>query len=261
MKTVYFLSDFGNGEVYAGVCRAVVNRRAPAARLVDLAHDLPPGDVIHAAYQLYAALPYLSAGGVVLAVVDPGVGSDRRPLAVRGQRLWYVAPDNGLLSLAFELDPPQTAWKLEPERYATGPVSATFHGRDVFAPAAALLAAGFPAAQLGDEIDAGSLIRTGPGIESGSEGEVLTFDRFGNAITNLRPQEKPEAVHVVGRRVPFVRTFSDVEPGEPLAYLGSAGLVEIAVNGGSAREALRLLRGAAVNLHGPEEEPPPLVSD
>lgn len=261
MKTVYFLSDFGGSDVYAGVCRAIIGRRAPAARLVDLAHDLPPGDVVHAAYQLYAALPYLEEGGVVLAVVDPGVGGERRALAVRGKKLWYVAPDNGLLSLALELDPPTAAWELDPVRYTDEPVSATFHGRDVFAPAAALLAAGLPAGQLGTEVDVGSLVHTGPGIERGAEGEVLTFDRFGNAITNLSPKEKPEAVHVVGRRLPFVRTFADVAPGEALAYLGSAGLVEIAVNGGSAREVLRLLPGAAVNLHGPEEEPPPLAID
>ena len=261
MTAVYFLSDFGNGDVYAGVCRAVVADRAPAARLVDLAHDLPPGDVQHAAYQLYAAVPHLQPGGVVLAVVDPGVGGGRRALAVRGQKLWYVAPDNGLLSLAFELDPPTAAWELDPQIYSRGPVSATFHGRDVFAPAAALLAAGFPASGLGEEVDPASLVRSGPGISYSTAGEVLTFDRFGNAITNLKPQEAPEAVHVVGRHLPFGRTFSDVPPGEALTYLGSAGLVEIAVNGGSAREAFRLLPGAAVSLQVVEEEPPPLAPD
>ena len=235
--------------------------RAPEAALIDLAHDLPPGDVQHAAYQLYAAAPYLQAGGVVLAVVDPGVGGGRRALAVRGQKLWYVAPDNGLLSLVFELDPPTLAWELDPEAYSQGPISATFHGRDVFAPAAALLAAGFPASGLGEEVDPASLVRSGPGISYSTAGEVLTFDRFGNAITNLKPQEVPEAIHVVGRHLPFVRTFSDVPPGEALAYLGSAGLVEIAVNGGSIQEDLRLLPGAAVSLQLAEEEPPSLVSD
>ncbi len=261
MKTVYFLSDFGVADAYAGVCRAVIRRRAPAAPVIDLAHDLPPGDVIHAAFQLYAAVPYLEDGAVVLAVVDPGVGGRRRALAVRGERLWYVAPDNGLLSLAFEKDPPRRAWELRPEAFTNERVSATFHGRDLFAPAAALLAAGFPAAGLGEEVEPASLVRAGPGISRSNEGEVLTFDRFGNAITNLEPVATPEAVHVVGRRLPFVRTFSDVAPGEALAYLGSAGLVEIAVNGGSARDSLRLLAGAAVNLHGPEEEPPPLALD
>ncbi len=246
MRTVYFLSDFGCHDVYAGVVRAVVAARAPAARLLDLAHDLPAGDVRHAAFQAYAAQPFLEANGVLLAVVDPGVGSERWALAVRGEHLWYVAPDNGLLSFALERDPPQSAWRLLPERYAEGPVSNTFHGRDVFAPAAALLAAGVPPAALGEEVDPAKLKRLPIGIVSGDEGEVLTFDRFGNAITNLRPPGTPEAAHLVSRRVPFKNTFADVPEGEAVAYLGSAGLVEIAVRGGSARETLGLHRGDEV---------------
>ena len=261
MKTVYFLSDFGCRDVYAGVTRAIIAARAPAARLLDLAHDLPPGDVRHAAFQAYAAQPFLEAESVLLAVVDPGVGSERMALAVRGRRLWYVAPDNGLLSFVLERDPPQAAWRLLPERYAEGPVSHTFHGRDVFAPAAALLAAGVPAASLGTEVDPAGLRRLVQHIVTGGEGEVITFDRFGNAITNLHPLRTPEAAHLVGRRVPFRKSFADVPEGETVAYLGSAGLVEIAVRGGSARERLRLVEGAAVDLHGPEEEPPPLEMD
>ena len=248
MRTVYFLSDFGVRDVYAGVVRAVLRRRAPGAAVVDLAHDLPPGDLRHAAFQLYAAVPYLEPGGVVLAVVDPGVGTARRALAVRGERLWYVLPDNGLLSLAARLDPPRRAWRLEPERWAEGAVSATFHGRDVFAPAAAHLAAGRPAAALGPEVDAGGLVRLGVDVVPGPEGEVLTFDRFGNAVTNLAPEARPETVWVSGRRLPVGRTFADVAPGEALAYRGSAGLLEIAVHRGSAREALGLAEGAAVRL-------------
>ncbi|HGY08581.1 MAG TPA: hypothetical protein ENK37_00785 [Oceanithermus profundus] len=255
---VYFLSDFGTADVYAGVVRAVLLRRAPGATLVDLAHDLPAGDIPHAAVQLYAAVPHLEPGGVVLAVVDPGVGGVRRALAVRGERLWYVLPDNGLLTLASELDPPQAAWALEPARYTDGPVSATFHGRDVFAPAAAHLAQGMPPEALGEPVDPEGLVRLSLWTAEGDEGEVVTFDRFGNAITNLRPRERPEEAHVVGRRLPFRDTFADVAEGEAVAYIGSSGLVELAIRGGSLREAFRLLEGAAVNLHGPEEEPPPL---
>jgi len=261
LRTVYFFSDFGCQDVYAGVVRAVVAARAPGARLLDLAHDLPAGDVRHAAFQAYAAQPFLEENSVLLAVVDPGVGSERWAVAVRGERLWYVAPDNGLLSFALERDPPRSAWRLLPERYSEGPISNTFHGRDVFAPAAALLAAGTPPATLGIEVDPARLKRLPLSIVLGNEGEVLTFDRFGNAITNLRPRGMPEVVHLVGRRVPFGKTFTDVPEGEIVAYIGSAGLVEIAVRGGSARERLRLVEGAAVSLHGPEEEPPPLEMD
>jgi len=248
VRTVYFLSDFGVRDVYAGVVRAVLRQRAPGAGVVDLAHDLPPGDLRHAAFQLYAAVPYLEPGGVVLAVVDPGVGTARRALAVRAERLLYVLPDNGLISLAAQRDPPQRVWRLEPERWAAGLVSATFHGRDVFAPAAAHLAAGRPPAALGPEVDAGGLAQLEVDVVPGSEGEVLTFDRFGNAITNLEPEALPEAVLVSGHRLPVGRTFADVPPGEALAYRGSSGLLEIAVNRGSARGALGLVEGAAVRL-------------
>ena len=258
MKKVYFLSDFGNGDAYAGVVRALAGRSAP---VIDLAHDLPAGDIMHAAFQLYSAVPFLEAGAVVLAVVDPGVGGPRRPLVVRGKKLWYVVPDNGILSLATDADPPERAWELDPAKFTSEPISNTFHGRDVFAVAAALLAGGFPAAGLGLEVEPDSLVHLEPGISHSDEGEVITFDRFGNAITNLAPAETPEAVSVVGRYIPFARTFSDVAPGEALAYLGSSGLVEIAINGGSLREELRLLPGAAVNLLAPEEEPPLLALD
>ncbi|WP_456415230.1 SAM hydrolase/SAM-dependent halogenase family protein [Oceanithermus profundus] len=259
--TVYFLSDFGTADVFAGVVRAVLVRRAPGVRVVDLAHDLPPGDLRHAALQLYAAVPHLAEGGVVLAVVDPGVGSDRRALAVRGERLWYVLPDNGLLTLAAELDPPRAAWALEPRRFAPGPVSPTFHGRDLFAPAAAHLALGQPPDALGPRLDVGELVRLPLATAAGREGEVIAFDRFGNAISNLRPSQRPEAVHLAGRRIPFRTTFADVPEGEAVAYLGSSGLVEIAIRGGSLREKFKLFEGAAVSLHGPEEEPPPLELD
>lgn len=256
--TVYFLSDFGTADVYAGVVRSRIVERAPGVRLLDLAHDLPPGDVRHASVQLYAAVPYLEPGGILLAVVDPGVGSSRRALALRGERLWYVLPDNGLFTLAAELDPVRAAWSLEPARYTTGVVSNTFHGRDVFAPAAAHLALGMPPAALGEAIDPEGLVRLPLATSPGPEGEVLTFDRFGNAISNLRPSQRPETVHLAGRPVPFRQTFSDVPEGEAVAYLGSSGLVEVAIHGGSLRDRFGLTVGAAVTLHGPEDEPPPL---
>jgi len=256
--TIYFLSDFGCADVYAGVVRAVLARHAPESRIIDLAHDLPPGDVRHAAVQLYAAMPHLEEGGVVLAVVDPDVGSARRALAVRGERLWYVLPDNGLLTLASELDVPLAAWSLEPERFAPEPVSFTFHGRDVFAPAAAHLARGGSPEDLGQPVDPEGMVRMPLWTEEGDEGEVVTFDRFGTAITNLRPRGRPEAVHLVGRPVPFKDTFASVPEGEAVAFVGSSGLVEVAIRGGSLKQKLRLVEGAAVSLYWPEEEPPPL---
>lgn len=255
MRPVFFLSDFGLEDPYVGVVKAVLRERAPGVKAVDLAHDLPPQDLRRAVYALFEAVPYLPEGAVVLAVVDPGVGTSRRAVAVWGRR-WYVGPDNGLFSLAWLLDPPRRAFLLErvlppsPQGALPGwrPGEATFHGRDRFAPAAAHLALGLSPEALGLEVPLEGLKRLPLALTPGPEGEVLTFDRFGNAITTLLQAPLGGSVEVAGRRLPIRRTFGEVAAGEALAYLGSAGLLEIAVNGGSAREALGLREGMPVRL-------------
>ncbi|WP_038048623.1 S-adenosyl-l-methionine hydroxide adenosyltransferase family protein [Thermus caliditerrae] len=257
MRPVFFLSDFGLEDPYVGVVKAVLRQRAPGVEVVDLAHALPPQDLRRAAYALFEALAYLPEGAVVLAVVDPGVGTRRRAIAAIGRRL-YVGPDNGLFTLAWLLDPPQRAFLLEkvrppaPQGVQTlggwAPGGRTFHGRDLFAPAAAHLALGLPAGELGPEIPEGSLLRLPLHLSPGPEGEVLTFDRFGNAITTLLQAPLGAWVEVGGRRVPVRRTFGEVGEGEAVAYLGSAGLLEVAVNRGSAKEALGLKEGTPVRL-------------
>ena len=244
MRPVFFLSDFGLEDPYAGEVRGVIARLAPGAPVHDLGHDLPPQNLKKAAWSLFAAVPWLPEGAVVLAVVDPGVGTERRALAVRGRRLFYVLPDNGLLTLAAERDPLEAAVALP----LSETDSATFHGRDVFAPAAARLAAGAGLQELGTPLAVDELLRLPLGL--GEEaGEVLTFDRFGNAITTVKnPARPPRAVRVGRHTLPFVRTFADVPPGKPLAFAGSSGLVEVAVNRGSARALLGLEGGEAVGL-------------
>ncbi|GAB5602820.1 SAM-dependent chlorinase/fluorinase [Thermus sp. FJN-A] len=257
MRPVYFLSDFGLEDPYVGVVKAVLQGRAPGVRVLDLAHALPPQDLRRAAYALFEALPYLPEGSVVLAVVDPGVGTGRRAIAAEGRR-FYVGPDNGLFTLAWLLDPPERAFLLEnvyppipqgitpPPGWAPG--GHTFQGRDLFAPAAAHLALGFPPEGLGPEVPPDRLSRLPLGLSRGPEGEVLTFDRFGNAITTLLAAPLGAWVEVAGRRVPIRRTYGDVPEGEAVAYRGSAGLLEVGVNRGSAREALGLEEGMAVRL-------------
>jgi len=166
-----------------------------------------------------------------------------------------VGPDNGLFTLAWLLDPPRRAFLLEPPRPRPkaalpgwAPGEATFHGRDVFAPAAAHLALGLPPEGLGPEVPVETLARLPLALTEGPEGEVLTFDRFGNAITTLLRAPVGGFVEVGGRRVPVRRTFGEVPEGAPVAYLGSAGLLEVAVNRGSAREALGLKEGMPVRL-------------
>ncbi|MFW6049679.1 MAG: SAM hydrolase/SAM-dependent halogenase family protein [Myxococcota bacterium] len=246
---IFFLSDFGLEDAYVGVVKAVIAGIAPEARVVDLAHGLPPQDLRRAAYQLHEAVPYLPPGSIVLAVVDPGVGSERRAVAVEGARCRYVVPDNGLLSLVFEHDPPVGAHALEDPRFRLSEVRRTFHGRDVFGPAAAHLAAGVSPAELGPPVPVGDLVRLPIGLVDGDAGEVLTFDRFGNAITNLRqPASGAVAVRAAGRRLPLVTHYAAVGPGEPLALVGSAGLVEISVRDGDARAGLGLAEGHPVQI-------------
>jgi len=257
MRPIFFLSDFGLEDPYAGVVRAVLEERAPGARVADLAHALPPGDLRRAAYALFEAVPYLPEGAVVLAVVDPGVGTGRRAIAALGRR-WYVGPDNGLFSLAWLLDPPKRAFLLEgvapPRPKGVEPLPGwhpgahTFHGRDRFAPAAAHLALGLPPEALGPEVSPKGLLRLPLALSPGPWGEVLTFDRFGNAITTLLAAPLGGWVEVAGRRVRVLRTFGEAAEGEALAYLGSAGLLEVAVNRGNAREALGLREGMPVRL-------------
>ncbi|MGQ9735775.1 MAG: SAM hydrolase/SAM-dependent halogenase family protein [Thermaceae bacterium] len=241
MRRVYFLSDFGLEDPYVGVVKAVLKSRAPGVEIVDLAHDLPPQDLRRAAYALYEALPYLEPGAILLAVVDPGVGSDRRAITALGERL-YVGPDNGLFTLAWLLDPPRKAHIL-----SLAAASATFHGRDLFAPATAHLALRLPMDSLGPSLDPMNLLRL-PLVLSEREGEILTFDRFGNAITTLTQAPPGGWVRVKSRRIPIRKTYAEAPPGEALAYLGSSGLLEIGVNRGNARETLGLREGERVVL-------------
>ncbi|MFC0594832.1 S-adenosyl-l-methionine hydroxide adenosyltransferase family protein [Thermus composti] len=265
MRPVFFLSDFGLEDPYVGVVKAVLGQKAPGTKVVDLAHALPPQDLRRAAYALFEAVPYLPEESVVLAVVDPGVGTGRRAIAAWGKR-FYVGPDNGLFTLAWLLDPPQRAFLLErvapPGPQGIGPLpgwrpgEATFHGRDRFAPAAAHLALGLPPEALGPEIPPQDLVRLSLRLSPGPEGEILTFDRFGNAITTLLEAPLGGVVAVAGREVPIRRTFGEVGVGEAVAYRGSAGLLEIALNQGNAREALGLKEGLPVRLKTKSEAPP-----
>ncbi|TBH20487.1 SAM hydrolase/SAM-dependent halogenase family protein [Thermus thermamylovorans] len=257
MRPVFFLSDFGLEDPYAGVVKAVLGQRAPGVPVRDLAHLLPPQDLRRAAFALFQALPYLPEGAVVLGVVDPGVGTARRAIAALGRR-FYVGPDNGLFTLAWLLDPPRRAFLLErvapPDPQGVLPPPGwtpghhTFHGRDLFAPAAARLALGLPPEGLGPEVPVEGLARLPLRLGPGPEGEILTFDRFGNAVTTLLRAPLGGWVGVGERRIPIRRTFGEVGEGEAVAYLGSAGLLEVGVNRGNAREALGLEEGMPVRL-------------
>ncbi len=269
---VALLSDFGTRDVYAGVMKAVVARVAPDASLIDLTHEIPPGDVRQGAFRLWQALASMPEGTIFLAIVDPGVGTARRPLAIQCRGFSCVGPDNGIFT--YVLQDQKEVRAVTISRPAHG-ASDTFHGRDIFAPAAGLLAAGTKIEGLGPE--AADLVRipwprlscdpAGPSVS----GEALLADRFGNIVTSigrltrtdnslfLRPWV-PDCATLslplrglvvrlpAGRALPLERTFGAGAPGTALAYVGSDNLLEIAVNRGSALDSLGLSPGADISL-------------
>lgn len=261
-RTILFLSDYGRKDPFVGICHAVIARIAPDARIVDLTHSILPQGIRGGAMTLADAVPYAPEDAVFLAVVDPGVGTERRPIAVAAGRAVLIGPDNGLLSLAWEaLGGASEARAIDSPSVVRGPVSDTFHGRDVFAPAAAHVAAGLSPQELGPAIDARDLARVElpvPKVETGHlHCEVLGIDRFGNVQLSAR-REHLEGAEVVdatefevrwsGRVsvLPHVRTFREVAEGVYAVLIDSSGWVALVQNMGNAAEALGLQIGDRV---------------
>ncbi|HVM47797.1 MAG TPA: SAM-dependent chlorinase/fluorinase [Candidatus Acidoferrum sp.] len=256
MSVITLTTDFGTRDWFVGTMKGVMLRIQPRARLVDITHEVPPGDIRAGAFALAAACRFFPKGTVHVAVVDPGVGSARRAIAVQTADCSFVAPDNGLLSWALTTQRVRAIHALEEERYFLRPVSHTFHGRDIFAPVVAHLSRGVPLRKLGPALtDIVRLDWREPRLlRRGIEGEVVYVDRFGNAITNLRQDALQRADWVVcetrggRRRVPAGQFYQAVPVGSPVALAGSSGFVEIAVNGGSAASVLGLMPGSRVGL-------------
>jgi S-adenosyl-L-methionine hydrolase (adenosine-forming) len=255
---IALLTDFGTRDHYAGTMKGVALSICPDATLVDITHDVPAHDVLAGALELAASYRYFPSGTIFLVVVDPGVGSARRGIAVEAGDHKFVAPDNGVLTAVLDDHAPRRAVELSERRYARPTVSRTFEGRDRFAPAAAWLAKGIELPALGRP--AGAIHRLDipqPRVdEDRIEGEVLRVDRFGNLITNVdrRSFERVAAggaldIRVGGHAVPkFVSTYADAAPGEICALFGSSDHLEIAANGSNAALALATDRGAAVHI-------------
>lgn len=255
MTVVTLTTDFRTRDGYVGEMKGVILSRAPSARLVDVTHDVPAGDVWTGSWTLSRIWTRFPPGTVHLAVIDPGVGSSRRAVAVAIADRWLVAPDNGLLTLtSSEVDAVRT---LEPDRVGLEPLSDTFHGRDLFAPAAAHLAAGGSPEGLGEPVDPGTLVRLPvPSPSRDGErvrGQVVHVDRFGNLITNV-PSEwlPPEPVAEIGGYEIAVlgRSFAAVEAGDPVLIRGSGGTLEVCVREARASDVLGLGRGETVVVRG-----------
>jgi len=250
-------TDFGLRDPFVGIMKGVMLSICPSARLVDLTHEIPPQDVLAGGLALEAAAPFFPAGTVHLAVVDPGVGTGRRAIAIRAGGAFLVGPDNGLFTFALD-GAGWTAVSLTAPEYHLADVSRTFHGRDIFAPAAAYLASGVPLERLGPKVsDPERLRRPGCRVEGGElVGEVLDADRFGNLLTSIpaaRLVEVPGAgqlvVEVAGHRLRGpVGAYDEGPDGQPAVIVGSTGCLEIFVKAGSARDHLAARRGTIVRV-------------
>ena len=246
MTRVVLLSDFGNADGYAAAMAAVVATEAPDAVIDHATHEIAPGDVFGGALSLSRYALRYPRGTVHLAVVDPGVGTDRRALAAELDGRLFVAPDNGLIGLVATQATTGRFVRLAVDRAA----SATFHGRDVFAPAAGRLAAGAALSELGEEVTDPRLLPIPDPVRGaeGVAGVVVHIDRFGSLVTNVPARLVTDGMVWVGYTAvgPARRTYDDVAGGELVALVGSLGLLEISVNGGSAADRLVAGRGAPV---------------
>ena len=261
MSIITLTTDFGASDGYVGTMKGVIFSIAPGAALVDITHEIAPQNIRQAAYVLHAAAPYFPRGTIHLAVVDPGVGSARRALAVRTSHGFLVGPDNGLFTLLLAEEPDAECRAITNAKYMLAHVSATFHGRDVFAPVAAHLATGADLADLGPRI-ADPVTFPVPRPTRQPDGSwlgcVLYADHFGNLTTSVTSallqqitdaRRKPVEISVGQHRIVGIRrTYSEVEPGELVALVGSSDHLEISVAGGSAAQTLGLGPDAPVIL-------------
>ena len=253
---ITLLTDFGYRDGYVGVMKGVIVGICPDARLIDLTHDIPPQNIAAGRFTLLNAYSYFPEGTVHLVVVDPGVGTARRAIALQTPRGYLVGPDNGVLSGVIDHTEPVTAVELTEPKYWRSPhPSHTFHGRDIFAAAAAHLAAGVELPALGEAIALDSLLSIAipqPTITAERvSGSVQHIDHFGNIVTTIPAAalgSQTWMMQVGAVEIPVGQTYGDVEIGHAIALVGSHGWVEIAVNGSSAQARLRLAIGDDVQL-------------
>ena len=243
-RVITLLTDFGTADYFVGAVKGAILSVNSRAVIVDLTHEIPPQDIEAGAFTLLAAYKTFPAGTIHVGVVDPGVGSERRPIIVRANEQFFVGPDNGLFTYICDREPSHRVVNVTSERYFRPSVSSTFHGRDIFAPVAAALSNGVALEEFGAEID--DAVRL-PSLETPLR--IIHIDRFGNCVTNIR-RDPGKSLVVNGQRISEVRRFYGEGDDESLfAIWGSAGFLEISVNGGSAAKRLGAKRGDPVASH------------
>lgn len=258
---VTLTTDFGLNDHFVGAIKGVILNIEPAAEIVDICHAVQPFDVLDGALSIAEAYAYFPTGTTHLVVVDPGVGSARRPILASTEKYYFVAPDNGVLSLIYAREERLRVRHITAEHYFVQPVSNTFHARDIFAPVAAYLAKGVDSAKFGDEVS--DYVRFNPPKpkpvdEKTLRGVVLKVDRFGNLITNFTPQDVPSLFQPtpppfkikVGKcEVTEIHTnYAEGLPNQAFAILGSMGYLEIAANRGAAAQLAGSGKGTEVNI-------------
>lgn len=255
---ITLITDFGDRGGYAGIMKGVILSVNPRCPIVDITHHVAPQSIEEAAFVLGSAYPFFPARTVHLVVVDPGVGGPRRPIIVASEKHHFVGPDNGVFSLVFARERIAGVWEIDTGQFDAARVSATFHGRDIFAPIAARLSLGETAGSLGREVRSWVRLDTlEPEVADGViRARVISVDHFGNLVSNL---SKDQFIRLAGSR-PFriavggsilgniSRSYGDAREGEVLALFGSTGLLEIAVRNGDCRQLLQVTRGAPVEI-------------
>jgi hypothetical protein len=252
-------TDYGTSDQLVGTLKGVILKIQPDAQIVDINHSVVPYDMLDGALCIGAAYRFFPSKTVHIVVVDPGVGTERRPILVSANNQYFIAPDNGVLSLIYEREDPIVVRHITAEHYFLRPISATFHGRDIFAPVAAWLSKNWQTEAFGEVItDFTRFALPRPKAQEGAlRGAVLRVDNFGNLITNFLLEDLPEAMRkpgpakftAAGKPVKhFVDIFAQGPAGEPVMLVGSTGFLEIAVNKGNAARVLGAGRGAEVSL-------------
>jgi S-adenosylmethionine hydrolase len=254
-------TDFGISDHFVGTIKGVILGIAPDARIVDISHSVQAFDVLDGALTISQAYAYFPSGTVHMVVIDPGVGTARRPILVTSERHYFVAPDNGVMSLIYDREQRLSVREVKAEHYYLQPVSNTFHARDIFSPVAAYLAKGVDSDRFGEEItdfvrfSAPKPKATGA---NGLRGVVLKVDRFGNIITNITQQDAPALFQetppafkiTIGKReiTELKSAYAIGAPGEVFGILGSMGFLEIAANRNSAAQIVGVGKGTEVNI-------------
>ena len=264
MSVISILSDFGTDDEYVGVMKGVMLSICPSVSIVDITHQIAPQDIHQAAYLIPSYYHFFPEGTVHIVVVDPGVGSQRSILAVNHREHFFIAPDNGVLTLLLNAEKSDTIIRVDNSAYFLEPLSSTFHGRDIFAAVGAHLSCGTKLEALGARTDVKDIVRikelncrisqTGELI-----GKIISIDHFGNLITNIDSISLAAFCQTSALKHPQIHigafvisglsgTYTDAAPTAPLALIGSRNYLEIAVNGGNAKENLKAQKGDAVRL-------------